>query len=102
VLKTDLAVITRPAAEDPSPAAFDWKKIVSQITALASIHMVALISPLQAEDAGSRYKNFLKTHPQIIGRIPLGYLASYLGITQQSLSRIRKQLAKKPSSPWEK
>jgi hypothetical protein len=102
VMKTELAVIARPAPDDLSPAAFDWNKIVNQITALAAIHMINLVNPLQAEDAGSRYKNFMKTHPQIISRIPLGYLASFLGITQQSLSRIRKQLSRKQPSPYEK
>ncbi|HZE83466.1 MAG TPA: Crp/Fnr family transcriptional regulator [Puia sp.] len=99
---TELLVISKPGTEKGSPEDFGWNKIVTQITAMAAVHMAILVSPIQAEEAGVRYKNFLKSHPQIIGRIPLGYLASYLGITQQSLSRIRKQLTKKGPFPYEK
>ncbi|MEL6675310.1 MAG: Crp/Fnr family transcriptional regulator [Bacteroidota bacterium] len=44
-------------------------------------------------DAEQRYVRLLKTHPEIIHRVPQYYVASYLGIKPQSLSRIR---AKKP------
>jgi hypothetical protein len=43
-----------------------------------------------AEDAKSRYLNFLEKFPHIANRVPLSMLASYLGITQSSLSRIRR------------
>jgi len=36
-----------------------------------------------------RYEALLKDQPEIIRRVPLQYIASYLGITQVSLSRIR-------------
>jgi len=36
-----------------------------------------------------RYENLLKHKPEIVRRVPLQYIASYLGITQVSLSRIR-------------
>ncbi len=43
--------------------------------------------------AQERYLDFLKTYPALVQRIPQKYIASYLGITPQSLSRIRKDLA---------
>lgn len=49
-------------------------------------------SPLVSEDASTRYLIFLETFPMLVNRIPLSYIASYLGITQQSLSRIRKNI----------
>jgi CRP-like cAMP-binding protein len=45
--------------------------------------------------AEERYNNFLKTYPSIAQRIPQHMLASYLGITPETLSRIRKQLSRK-------
>lgn len=47
------------------------------------------LSSLQFTSAQDRYHYFLKTHPELVLRIPLGYIASYLGITQQTLSVIR-------------
>ncbi len=38
-----------------------------------------------------RYEDLLKTHPEIIRRIPQHYIASYLGISPVSLSRIRNR-----------
>jgi CRP-like cAMP-binding protein len=38
-----------------------------------------------------RYEALLKEHPEIIKRIPQHYIASYLGITPVSLSRIRNR-----------
>lgn len=42
------------------------------------------------EDASNRYRLFVQQHPDIALRVPLGDIASYLRITPQSLSRIRK------------
>ncbi|MEL7529831.1 MAG: Crp/Fnr family transcriptional regulator [Bacteroidota bacterium] len=40
-----------------------------------------------------RYLQMLKTRPKLAPRVPQYYLASYLGITPEALSRIRKRLA---------
>lgn len=46
----------------------------------------------QVRAAGERYKDLLKQHPEFLQRIQLGYITSYLGITQVSLSRIRAEI----------
>ena len=40
--------------------------------------------------AKERYDELIKNSPSLIQRVPLKHIASYLGITQVSLSRIRK------------
>ena len=40
--------------------------------------------------AKERYENLLKTKPTLLQRVNLGHIASYLGMTQETLSRIRK------------
>lgn len=47
------------------------------------------------ENAEQRYLNFIDKNPDIINRISLTHLASYLGIERQSLSRIRKKIVEK-------
>lgn len=42
-----------------------------------------------------RYEKLLKDNPEMIERVPHHYIASYLGITAVSLSRIRSRIAKK-------
>lgn len=48
--------------------------------------------PVISQDATTRYLEFIENHPTLTNRIPLAYIASYLGVTQQSLSRIRKNI----------
>jgi len=43
------------------------------------------------KEARERYENLLNQSPHILQRVPLGYVASYLGITQETLSRIRNK-----------
>jgi DNA-binding MarR family transcriptional regulator len=46
------------------------------------------------ENASHRYLKLIKEKPQVIRQAPLKQIASYLGITDTSLSRIRKELSK--------
>lgn len=46
----------------------------------------------QFKTAAERYENLLADEPHILNRVPLGYVAAYLGITQETLSRIRSRL----------
>jgi CRP-like cAMP-binding protein len=45
--------------------------------------------------AEERYLKFIKTYPKLFEQVPQNQIASYLGITPQSLSRIRKELTQK-------
>ncbi|PLK43956.1 Crp/Fnr family transcriptional regulator [Emticicia sp. TH156] len=49
------------------------------------------ISSLQTESAEQRYNSLLTFQPGAIQRISLGHIASYLGISQETLSRIRRK-----------
>lgn len=49
-------------------------------------------NPVISQDATTRYLEFIEKHSSLANRIPLAYIASYLGVTQQSLSRIRKNI----------
>ncbi len=46
----------------------------------------------QFKNASERYLELMKDHPELLQRVQLGHIASYLGITQVSLSRIRAEL----------
>jgi CRP-like cAMP-binding protein len=45
------------------------------------------------DNAETRYLDFIKENSDLFNRVSLSYLASYLGIERQSLTRIRKKLA---------
>lgn len=42
-----------------------------------------------------RYQNLLALYPQIVQRVPQHMIASYMGLTPETLSRVRKKLSKK-------
>lgn len=48
-----------------------------------------------SQSAKDRYVNFINTHPDIEKKVKNYHIASYLGITTESLSRIRKELLKR-------
>lgn len=53
------------------------------------------VNSLLAETAEERYMKFIKMYPDLMLRVPQWMVASYLGITPESLSRVRKELARK-------
>jgi CRP-like cAMP-binding protein len=68
------------------------KELITGITTQSLLDKIALKNSYLGEDASLRYRNFLLRQPDIALRVPLADIASYLGITQQSLSRIRKNM----------
>lgn len=61
-------------------------------------HIIALqrrIRVVQTFTAEEKYQKLLEIQPGIVNRAPQQYIASYLGITPETLSRIRKQLAER-------
>ena len=49
------------------------------------------IMSLHTQSAEQRYQTLLREQAEVSQRISLGHIASYLGITQETLSRIRKK-----------
>ncbi|WP_027127479.1 Crp/Fnr family transcriptional regulator [Gelidibacter mesophilus] len=58
-------------------------------------HLQNRINLLLSASAERRYLEFIEMYPDILLRVPLTMVASYLGITPESLSRVRKDLARK-------
>ena len=57
------------------------------------------INLLIGANAETRYLDFIKQYPDLLLRVPQWMIASYLGITPESLSRVRKELAKRNFKP---
>jgi CRP-like cAMP-binding protein len=69
-----------------------WDAITGLILKNCLLKTIERRSPLVSEDATTRYLSFIEQFPGLVNRIPLSHIASYLGITQQSLSRIRRKI----------
>lgn len=70
-----------------------WNSTIQHITEKALLEKVHKRSRLLYEDAKTRYRRLLIEQPDVAQQVPLGMIASYLGITLPSLSRLRKQLS---------
>lgn len=92
---SELLLINNESLERLSATARAWDRYFRGI--LEKEHKAALvrISHLLGASAEARYIHFLHMYPDLFQRIPLHQIASYLGITPQSLSRIRKQLSER-------
>ncbi|PRD47457.1 Crp/Fnr family transcriptional regulator [Sphingobacterium haloxyli] len=66
-------------------------RLIQTILLQALIGFSTRLQSLQFETAQERYQNLMEQHPNILLRAPLGDIASYLGISQQTLSVIRAQ-----------
>lgn len=58
-------------------------------------HLQTRINQLLSATAEERYVDFIKLYPDLLSRVPQAMIASYLGITPESLSRVRKDMAVK-------
>lgn len=58
-------------------------------------HLQHRVYELLAATAEERYLKFIKMYPNVLLRVPQTMVASYLGITPESLSRVRKEISRK-------
>jgi len=80
------SVILISEKEETIPNA-DTKLLIKRISTLQT-----RITMLMSSSAIERYEHFLVTYPEIIQRVPQRMIASYLGITPEALSRVRKEM----------
>lgn len=67
----------------------DIERLFRKIFEASHVETVHRIESIQFHTADERYRELLEEAPDLLKRVPLKYIASYLGITQSSLSRIR-------------
>lgn len=89
----------------------DWETVVEDVSQLHDIRDKAINASFERQyqymrqlisfiidSPEQRYLNLLKEKPHIIRRVPLQYIATYLGVTPVSLSRIRKRVSSKETN----
>lgn len=84
ILKTDMDKL-----EEQLPKLREWHISKQRKAHHASIKRLSEVKSLSVEE---RYLNLIEKHPQIFQRVPLQFIASYLDIEPQSLSRLRKRI----------
>ncbi|KMQ69045.1 cAMP-binding protein [Chryseobacterium sp. FH2] len=93
ISQTDILVIKKEKIEELVNKNPTWIKFLKIIAEQEYIELEKRFFQLQRDSAAQRYASLLENHPNYIQDIPLQYLASYLGITQRHLSRIRRDIS---------
>lgn len=96
---SELLLITRPSWEsllDKLPCIERYFRILIQNSLIATQRR--LMGSL-SETAEQKYLKFIKSYPESVQRVPQHMIASYLGITRETLSRLRRDIASGKSFP---
>jgi CRP-like cAMP-binding protein len=91
---TELLIVTRAdmmELMEKIPAIGQMTRVMDERSYIASQRR---LNSSISNTAENRYKEFADNYPQFIQRFPQHHIASYLGITKETLSRIRKQALK--------
>ena len=70
-----------------------WMMFSKKIAEKQYIKREERILLLQKDKAKHKYEYLLQTKPEYLQTVPLQYLASYIGVTQRHLSRLRRAMA---------
>jgi CRP-like cAMP-binding protein len=89
---TEVLVITKDRLLDLYGRLPYLKELIDRITQIRLLDKIKTRNAYLGEDSASRYALFITQHPDVALRVSLKDIASYLGVTPQSLSRIRKNM----------
>ena len=100
----DLCEVTDPcelfidALEDSTVTVIEKEERKRQVDINTVVNRVFVLQKrvimLMSATAIERYEHFVKIYPNIVQRVPQKMIASYLGITPEALSRVRKEQTK--------
>jgi CRP-like cAMP-binding protein len=88
---TELLVFTKDSLWDLYKKLPWFRELINHVTQQTLIEKIRVRNGFMGEDAATRYQHFISLNPDIAQKVSLTDIASYLGITPQSLSRIRRQ-----------
>ncbi|MCB0495865.1 MAG: Crp/Fnr family transcriptional regulator [Cyclobacteriaceae bacterium] len=66
-----------------------WQEIGRIMTERECVYLANRVTFLSFESARTKYLNLLKEQPELVNRVPVHHLASYIGVSRETLSRIR-------------
>ena len=89
---TELLAITGEGLQELYDLSIKFSKAGLLLTQYRLAALMKFYTSLVFDSPEARYQEFLKNHPDLIQRVPQHIIASFLGITPVSLSRIRKRI----------
>ncbi len=93
ITKAQILVIKKEVIQGLSIHSLKWTIFLKIVAEQQYLELENRIFQLQRDSASKRYKSLMENQPTYIQKLPLQYLASFLGITQRHLSRIRSEVS---------
>lgn len=90
---SELLLITNSALEQLYERVPKFERYFRILTQNNMIAMQKRVMSELSSNAEEKYLNLIATYPDLVARVPQHMIASYLGLTPESLSRIRKRIA---------
>jgi CRP-like cAMP-binding protein len=90
---TEIVAISRQGIKEMEQISVNFLRVSKILAEQEYMLMERRVIQLLKESAENRYRDLLLNQPEYVQMIPLNFLASYLGITQRHLSRIRKSVS---------
>ena len=91
VTDSSILYITRKANQNLLSQYPKWGQVLGIFASTALNNMIQAKNFLHFGSAKDKYRHFVQHHPNLARQVPLKYIASYLSITQSSLSRLRRE-----------
>jgi CRP-like cAMP-binding protein len=85
----DVLILTRSGLDRLCERHPDMQRLHSVILTQSLLILQQNVIDQRFKTAPERYVQLVKTYPQVLQRVPLKHVASFLGVTQETLSRIR-------------
>ncbi len=88
----EIILLSKEGQEKLRKSSLQISNLIVELLSISLISAQKRMESIQFETAKQRYSNLLQEQPKILNKVPLQYVASFLGITQETLSRIRAKL----------
>ena len=90
---SELVLITRKASDELRKRSPKYQEFIFQTTSEAYIQLQRRMTSVISLNLEERYKELIEDHLDIIQRLPQHMVASYMGLTPETLSRVRKRIS---------
>jgi len=90
---SELVMISRAASDELRKLSPKYQEFIFQETSEAYIESARRITSTISLGLEERYKELTTNYPDIIHRVPQHMIASYMGLTPETLSRVRKRIS---------
>jgi len=90
---SELVLITRSASDDLRKLSPKYQEFIFQETSEAYIQLHRRMTSVISLSLEERYKELTSNYPNIIQRLPQHMIASHMGLTPETLSRVRKRIS---------